>query len=62
MSLVVIKIVFSTEQQENHTVTRLMSLLDCALYCYDLKLKRLSNRTTLVLSNTRKLNRVPSTK
>ena len=30
--------------------------------CYDLKLKVLSNRTTLVLSNTRELNRVPNTK
>jgi len=29
--------------------------------CYDLKLKRLSNKTTLVLSNTRELDRVPST-
>ena len=31
-------------------------------YCYDLKLKVLSNKTTLVLSNTRELDRVPSTK
>jgi len=31
-------------------------------HCYDLKLKGLSNKTTLVLSNTRELNRVPSTK
>jgi len=31
-------------------------------YCYDLKLKVLSNKTTLVLSNTRKLDRVSSTK
>ena len=30
--------------------------------CYELKLKSLSNRTTLVLSNTRELNRVSSTK
>jgi len=30
--------------------------------CYDLKLKRLSDKTTLVLSNTRELDRVPSTK
>ena len=30
--------------------------------CYDLKLKGLSDRTTLVLSNTRELDRVPSTK
>ena len=30
--------------------------------CYDLKLKGLSNKTTLILSNTRELNRVPSTK
>jgi len=31
-------------------------------YCYELKLKGLSNRTTLVLSNTRELDRVPNTK
>ena len=31
-------------------------------YCYDLKLKELSDKTTLVLSNTRELDRVPSTK
>ena len=31
-------------------------------YCYDLKLKVLSSKTTLVLSNTRELNRVSSTK
>ena len=30
--------------------------------CYDSKLKVLSNETTLVLSNTRELDRVPSTK
>ena len=30
--------------------------------CYDLELKVLSNKTTLVLSNTRELDRVPSTK
>ena len=30
--------------------------------CYDLKLKGLSNKTTLILSNTRELDRVPSTK
>ena len=30
--------------------------------CYDLKLKGLSNKTTLVLSNTRELDKVPSTK
>jgi len=30
--------------------------------CYDLKLKVLSDKTTLVLSNTRELDRVPSTK
>jgi len=32
------------------------------LYCYDLKSLESDNRTTLVLSNTRKLDRVPSTK
>ena len=30
--------------------------------CYESKLKKLSNEITLVLSNTRKLNRVSSTK
>ena len=30
--------------------------------CYDLKPKGLSNKTTLVLSNTRELDRVPNTK
>ena len=29
---------------------------------YELKLKELSNRTTLILSNIRELNRVPNTK
>ena len=32
------------------------------VYCYDLKLKGLSNKTTLVLSNTRELDRDPFTK
>ena len=32
------------------------------LGCYDLKLKVSSSKTTLVLSNTRELDRVPSTK
>ena len=30
--------------------------------CYESKLKGLSNETTLVLSNTRELDRVPDTK
>jgi len=30
--------------------------------CYESRLKGLSNRTTLVLSNTRELDRVPNTK
>ena len=30
--------------------------------CYELKLKELSDRTTLVLSNTRELDRIPKTK
>ena len=29
--------------------------------CYDLRLKVLSDKTTLVLSNTREFNKVPST-
>jgi len=36
--------------------------MDIRTECYDLKLKVLSNKTTFVLSNTRELNRVPSTK
>ena len=39
-----------------------LSLLARNTVCYDLKLKELSNKTTLVLSNTRELDRVPSTK
>ena len=35
---------------------------DKKLLYYDSKLKELSNETTLVLSNTRELDRVPSTK
>ena len=31
-------------------------------YCYDLKSLGLDKRTTLVLSNTRELDRVPKTK
>ena len=32
------------------------------LNCYELRLKGLSQETTLVLSNTRELDRVPNTK
>ena len=38
------------------------SLHEPYFICYELRLKELSDRTTLVLSNTRKLDRVPSTK
>ena len=41
-----------------HIITVMLKLC----YCYELKLKELSNRTTLVLSNIRELDRVPSTK
>ena len=37
-------------------------LLKICVDCYESKLKELSNETTLVLSNTRELDRVPSTK
>ena len=37
-------------------------LIKTLIECYELKLKGLSNRTTLVLSNTRELDRVPNTK
>ena len=33
-----------------------------SLQCYDSRLKELSDETTLVLSNIRELDRVPSTK
>ena len=39
--------------------SRLMNNI-CTL-CYESTLKELSNETTLVLSNTRELDRVPST-
>jgi len=39
-----------------------MTISWCIHGCYDLKLKELSNKTTLVLSNTRELDRVPNTK
>jgi len=35
---------------------------DSILECYGSRLKELSQETTLVLSNTRELDRVPSTK
>ena len=38
-----------------------ITILYIPLY-YNLKLEGLSSKTTLVLSNTRELNRVPSTK
>ena len=45
---------------EDNTVINIQLLYNP--HCYDLKLKVLSNKTTLVLSNTRELDRVPSTK
>ena len=44
-------IIIETEKKEGHSQV-----------CYELMLKSLSNRTTLVLSNTRELDRVPNTK
>ena len=41
---------------------RKQKVLEQSDICYDLKLKVSSNKTTLVLSNTRELDRVPSTK
>ena len=38
------------------------SLHEPYFICYELRLKELSDRTTLVLSNTRELDRVPNTK
>ena len=37
-------------------------LLSLKAICYDSKLKGLNNELTLVLSDTRELNRVPNTK
>jgi len=38
-----------------------VAIWNVAAKCYESKLKGLSNETTLVLSNTRELDRVPST-
>ena len=50
----------------DHTVSSILLLSTSALledlFCYESKLKGLSNETTLVLSNTRELDRVPKTK
>jgi len=42
----------------------MMTVMDILKWdgCYESKLKGLSNETTLVLSNTRELDRVPKTK
>ena len=47
------------DMQEEITVE---VLLDSSAICYESRLKGLSQETTLVLSNTRELNRVPNTK
>ena len=47
---------------ENTVELELLELIKIHLVCYGLKLKVLSNKTTLVLSNTRELDRVPKTK
>ena len=39
-----------------------IALYSFQLWCYELMLKGLSKETTLVLSNTKELNRVPNTK
>jgi len=49
-------------QDDYHSINYWIIYLVSILRCYDLKLKELSDKTTLVLSNTRELNRVPSTK
>ena len=52
--------------EEEHVIwkscDRSWNSLEQSRGCYDLKLKGLSNRTTLVLSNIRELDRVPTTK
>ena len=53
----------NTNEQLAEVLGRLANTLNSnQTPCYDLKLKVSSNKTTLVLSNTRELNRVPSTK
>ena len=47
--------------QENLIENSVQDCLSYILLCYDSKLKVLSNETTLVLSNIRELDRVPST-
>ena len=51
---------FAKEMKKRHEEAR--AALVKSQECYDLKLKGLSNKTTLVLSNTRELDRVPKTK
>ena len=50
------------EVVSSNTVKLWLPTLMRIYLCYDLKLKGLSSKTTLVLSNIRELNRVPSTK
>jgi len=49
-----------TSVNKHFSIGAILKVLD--INCYDLKLKGLSTRTTLVLSNTRELDRVPNTK
>jgi len=50
------------KQGKRNTADFIIEFEALAMKCYDLKLKGLSNKTTLVLSNTRELDRVPKTK
>ena len=55
MKKVKVKVLRNNEQQtENELILKEKK-------CYDLRLKVLSDKTTLVLNNTRELDRVPST-
>ena len=52
------------KKEENESKNELSStfiILIISCYCYDLKSLEWDNKTTLVLSNTRELNRVPNT-
>ena len=52
----------NTRELNGVSSTNLSILYMLGYWCYESKLKELSNETTLVLSNTRELDRVPSTK
>jgi len=52
----------NSERKDSLKFLQNLAILVHLLMCYDSKLKVLSNELTLVLSDTRELDRVPSTK